>query len=228
MTTPTRSGFLLDAPAGAPKRERTRRQLLRAALAVLNRRGVAAFAAQEVAAAAGVANGTFYNYFPTREALLGALAGEFVESYSRHIDASYAHIEDGAERMAIGGRRYVLFAAESPDWARLMIGLMDGGAPLLQRIAPFALRDLRMGVRQKRFRIVSERAAMDLIAGTDLQAIRSVLSGTAGRAHAVATATTVLRGLGMDYDEAAEVARRPLPPLSVRLPEMPTTAAIPR
>jgi AcrR family transcriptional regulator len=215
--------FLLEPQDAARKRERTRRQLLRAAIAVLHERGVAGFAVQHVAAAAGVANGTFYNYFATREALLEALAAWFVESYCRHIDASYAHVDDGAERMAIGGRRYVLFAAERPEWAGLMLGLMDGGAPLLERIAPFALRDLRRGVRQKRFRIASERAAMDLIAGTALQAMRSVLAGAAGRSHAIAAATTVLRGLGMDYDEAAQVARRPLPPLSVELPRMPRT-----
>jgi AcrR family transcriptional regulator len=215
--------FLLEPHDAARKRERTRRQLLRAAIAVLHERGVAGFAVQHVAAAAGVANGTFYNYFATREALLEALAAWFVESYCRHIDASYAHVDDGAERMAIGGRRYVLFAAERPEWAGLMLGLMDGGAPLLERIAPFALRDLRRGVRQKRFRIASERAAMDLIAGTALQAMRSVLAGAAGRSHAIAAATTVLRGLGMDYDEAAEVARRPLPPLSIELPRMPRT-----
>jgi AcrR family transcriptional regulator len=215
--------FLLEPHDAARKRERTRRQLLRAAIAVLHERGVAGFAVQHVAAAAGVANGTFYNYFATREALLEALAAWFVESYCRHIDASYAHVDDGAERMAIGGRRYVLFAGERPEWAGLMLGLMDGGAPLLERIAPFALRDLRRGVRQKRFRIASERAAMDLIAGTALQAMRSVLAGAAGRSHAIAAATTVLRGLGMDYDEAAEVARRPLPPLSIELPRMPRT-----
>jgi hypothetical protein len=105
-----------------------------------------------------------------------------------------------------------------------MLGLMDGGAPLLERIAPFALRDLRMGVRQKRFRIASERAALDLIAGTGLQAMRTVLAGAAGRGHASAAATMVLRGLGMDFDEAAEVARRPLPPLPVALPAMPRTS----
>lgn len=221
MSIPT--AFFVDPPGKPPKRERTRRVLLRAAVGVLHERGVAGFAAQEVAAAAGMANGTFYNYFPTREALLAALAEELVESYCRHIDASYAHIEDAAERMAIGGRRYVLFAVESPAWARLMLGLLDGGAPLLQRIAPFALRDLRLGVRQKRFRISSERAAMDLIAGTGLQAMRTVLGGAARRAHASAAATLVLRGLGMDYDEAAEVARRPLPPLRVELPTLPGT-----
>jgi AcrR family transcriptional regulator len=211
--------LLLDPPDPAPKRERTRRALLRAALSVLSRDGVDGFAAQQVAAAAGMANGTFYNYYPTREALLEALAAWFVESYCRHIDESYAHIEDGAERMAIGGRRYTLIAVESPEWARLVIGLMDAGAPLMKRIAPYALRDLRLGVRQKRFRIASERAAMDLIAGAGFQSLRSVLAG-AGKAHASAVATTVLRGLGMDFDEAAEVARRPLPPMPVSLPRI--------
>ena len=38
---------------------------------------------------------------------------------------------------------------------------------------------------------------------------------------AVASAGASLRGLGMDYDEAAEVARRPLPPLRVELPTLP-------
>jgi AcrR family transcriptional regulator len=215
--------FLLDPPGAGPlpKRERTRRELMRAALVVLNERGVAAATAQEVAAAAGVANGTFYNYFATREELLEAVMLWLMESYSRHIDESYARIDDGAERMAIGNRRYVLFALDSPDWARMMIGLHDAGVPTVAQIAAYPLRDLRLGLKQKRFRVASEAAAMDLIIGTVLQAMRRVLAGDAGRTHAAATATTVLRGLGMEFDEAAEVARRPLPPLRVPLPALP-------
>lgn len=215
--------FLLDPRGDATlrKRERTRRQLMRAAVRVLNERGVAAATAHEIAATAGVAHGTFYNYYATREELFEAMTLWMAESYCRHIDESYAHVEDGAERMAIGNRRYVLSAAESPDWARLMIGLVDAGAPVLAHIGRYPLRDLRLGVRQKRFRIASEAAAMDLIAGTVLQAMRRVLSGEAGKRHAAATATTVLRGLGVDYAEAAEVASRPLPPLRVSLPRMP-------
>ena len=215
--------FLIDAGAPLPKRERTRRELLRAALAVLNERGVAGATVQQVAAAAGVAHGTFYNYFPTKDALLEALTAWLVESYCRHIDESYAHVADGAERMAIGNRRYVLFAVDSPDWARLFVGLADAGAPLLERVAPFPRRDLKIGLAQQRFTIASEQAAMDLIAGTVMQAMRTVLAGGAGRPHAIAVATTVLRGLGMPQDEAAEVARRPLPPLRVTLPKMPSS-----
>lgn len=222
------SGFLLDPPNAAvlPKRERTRRDLMRAALAVLNERGVAAATVQEMAAAAGVANGTFYNHFATREVLFEAIVVWLVDSYCRHIGESYAHIEDGAERMAIGNRRYVLFAADSPEWVRLMLGLHDAGAPWAAHTMPYALRDLKLGLRQKRFRIASEEAAMDLIAGTIIQAMRRVAAGEAGKAHAAATAATVLRGLGMGYDEAAEVARRPLPPLRVALPRMPKTPAV--
>jgi len=221
------ASFLLDPPAGAalPKRERTRRDLMRAALAVLNERGVAAATVQEMAAAAGVANGTFYNHFATREALFEAIVVWLVDSYCRHIDESYAHIEDGAERMAIGNRRYVLFAHDSPDWTGLMLGLVDAGAPLAQHVWPYARADLLLGMRQGRFRPVNERAAADLIQGTVMHAMRRVHAGDAGRAHAIATAITVLRGLGMDYDEAAEVARRPLPPLSVDLPRLPPRAA---
>src|SRR5262245_8082694 len=136
--------FFLDPPTQArpPKRVRTRQMLMRAALSVLAARGAADTTAQEVAAAAGVANGTFYNYFASREALFEALSAWLADSLCRHIAASYAHIADGAERMAIGNRRYVLFAHDSPDWTRLMLGLMDAGAPLAQHVWPYARADL--------------------------------------------------------------------------------------
>lgn len=218
--------FFVDPPQmRLPKRERTRRRLMRAALAVLATRGVAAATAQEIAAAAEVANGTFYNYFASREALFEALSAWLTESLCRHIAASYAHIGDGAERMAIGNRRYVLFAIDSPGWTRLMLGLLDAGAPLARLVWPYPRADLRLGVRQGRFRPLNERVAADLILGTVVQAMRTALAGEAGRAHASATATIVLRGLGMDFDEAAEVAHRPLPPLSVALPRLPAVTA---
>jgi hypothetical protein len=54
---------------------------------------------------------------------------------------------------------------------------------------------------------------MDLINGTVGQAMRTVIMGKAPPRHDSAVAATVLRGLGMAFDAAAEVARRPLPDL---------------
>jgi hypothetical protein len=57
----------------------------------------------------------------------------------------------------------------------LLLDVAAAAPDLLLHIRDYALTDLRMGVRQKQFRIVSEAAAMDLINGTVAQAMRSVV-----------------------------------------------------
>lgn len=196
-----------------PKRERTRQQLLVAAAKVFAEKGVEAAAIQEIAAVAGVANGTFYNHFQTKDAILEAAAIHYGVSYCERITASYAHIKDGAERMAIGGRHYMTLAFEQPQMARFMLSVALSSNIWDEKIRPYVHADLMMGIRQKRFHVASKEAAMDLITGTNMAAMRSLLSGAAGRSHITATAASILRGLGMDPKDADEVARRPLPPL---------------
>jgi hypothetical protein len=52
---------------------------------------------------------------------------------------------------------------------------------------------------------------MDLIGGTVAQGMRSVSLGAGIPGHGIAIATTVLRGLGVPFEKAAQVAKRPLP-----------------
>lgn len=196
-----------------PKRDRTRRQLLDAAVKVFAAHGFEAASVQEIAAVAGVANGTFYNYFPTKEAILEAAAIHYGVNLCERIDASCVQAKDGAERMAIGGRNYMLLALEQPDQARFMMSVAIASPIWNEQIRPYAYRDLLLGIKQKRFHVASKDAAMDLIMGTNLAAIRSILAGKAGRSHITAVAASILRGLGMPPNEADEVARRPLPPL---------------
>lgn len=200
-----------------PKRDRTRRQLLEAATKVFAARGFEAASIQEIAAVAGVANGTFYNYFSTKEAVLEAAAVQYGVSFCERIAASYAHIPDGAERMAIGGRNYVMMAIEQPETARFVISVALASPIWDEQIRPYIQADLTLGIKQKRFNVASRDAAMDMIVGTNLAAIRRILGGQAGRAHVGATAATILRGLGMAPKEAEEVAKRPLPPLPTAL-----------
>lgn len=195
------------------KRDRTRHQLLDSAVKVFAAHGFEAASIQEIAAVAGVANGTFYNYFPTKEAILEAAAIHYGVSLCERIDASCVQVEDGAERMAIGGRNYMLVALEQPDLARFMMSVALASPIWDERIRPYAYRDLLLGIKQKRFHVASKEAAMDLIMGTNLAAIRNILSGKYGRSHVTATAASILRGLGMSPKEADEIVRRPLPPL---------------
>lgn len=195
------------------KRDRTRRQLLDAAGKVFASRGFEASTIQEIAAVAGVANGTFYNYFPTKEAILEAAAIQYGVKFCERIDASYRHIQDGAERMAIGGKNYLMLAVEQPDMARFVMSVALASPTWDEQVRPFIMADLLLGLKQKRFQIASKDAAMDLIMGTNFAAIRSILDGRAGRSHITATAASILRGLGMTPKDADEIAKRPLPPL---------------
>lgn len=53
----------------AQKKELTKQQILRAALQLFRTKGVENTTAKEIADAAGIAEGTFFNYFPTKEDL---------------------------------------------------------------------------------------------------------------------------------------------------------------
>lgn len=204
---------IANTPQGLKKRERTRRQLLEAAVQVFSARGVASASIQEIAAVAGMANGTVYNHFETKEDMVRGVAYWLADTLCSCIDESYRHIPDGAERMAIGNRFYIGLAEEAPAWALLLLDMAMVSPELQRELGKYPLADLQLGMRQKRFRISSEAAAMDLIIGTVGQAMRSVAVGAAPAGHGTAVATAVLRALGMEFAEAQAVARRPLPPL---------------
>ena len=79
--------------------------------------------------------------------------------------------------------------------------------------APRALRDVELGIAEGRFTPVDPLAALSVMAGSLLALIelRFARPDMDGDAVAVATAEMVLRMLGLSHEDAAEVARRPLP-----------------
>lgn len=193
------------------KRERTRRQLTAAAIAVFAARGVADATVQEIAAAADMTPGTFYNHFDTKAAIVEAVGIWLAVTFCRRVVASSRAMPEGTERTSIGCRRYVWLARVSPAWALLILDVATNSPKLLAEISGYVLADLRVGLRQKAVRVVSEAAALDLISGTVMQAMRTAAFGLAPPRHDSAVAATILRGLGVAPDKALAIARRPLP-----------------
>lgn len=201
-------------PIRGTLRARTRDLLLDAAVRVFARKGAGAAAIHEIATEAGVANGTFYNYFRTREALLEATSLRLAAQLHAAIGASRAAVDDPAERVAIGCRRFVLQAQSDPVWAAALLRVWHStGTPKAIAADPL-VADLRAGRRRGRLQYADEAAARDLVQGTVLSGMRSVLEGRPAEAHAGAIATLVLRGLGVALEEAAAIASRPLPPFA--------------
>ena len=225
----TRSVAARTARAARPRpataiRARTRALLVDAAVRVIARKGAGAAAIHEIAAEAGVANGTVYNYFRDRDALLEATSVRLAEQLHQDIAASRAAVDDPAERVAIGCRRFVLQALSDPTWGAALLRVWHTSAtPSVHGAAPL-LADLRAGRRRGRVRYTSETAAVDLVQGTVLAGMRTVLEGRAGVEHAAAVAGLVLRGLGVPARDADGIAARQLP-LPVRAPAHPAAVA---
>jgi len=216
-----RSAASRIVPVQGVLRERTRELLLDAAVRVFARKGAGAAAIHEIAAEAGVANGTFYNYFRTREALLEATSLRLALRLHTAIAASRTGVADPAERVAIGCRRFVLQARHDPVWAAALLRVWHSTPVLSASAADPLLADLRAGRRVRRLKYVNETAALDLVQGTVLSGMRSVLEGRAVDEHASAIAAVVLRGLGVAPAEADAIAARPLPPLVETRPAPP-------
>ncbi len=208
-----RTGPIARAWHGGRARERTRTLLLDAALRVFARQGAGAAAIQEIAAEAGVANGTFYNYFRNRDELVAAASARLAERFFEEITVSSARIIDPAERVAIGSRRFILRALRDPTWARALLRVWGSTPHVHQQTGTPVLADVRAGRRRGRFRVSSEAAAVDLVQGSVVAGMRTVLEGRAGEAHASAVAAMILRGLGITAAEADTIARKPLPPI---------------
>jgi AcrR family transcriptional regulator len=203
-----------ESPSLSPLRARTRSAIVDAALRLFAKKGIGATAIHEIAAEAGVSNGSFYNYFRTREEVVDAGVGLLAKRLTDEISASYADVDDPAERVAIGSRRFMLKALAEPEWGAAVLRVWNSTPLMAKRVSDATVKDLKAGRRKGRFSFTSERAAVDVLQGTVLAAMRSMLEGGAGERHAEAVATMILRGLGLPSAEAKEIARRPLPPLA--------------
>jgi AcrR family transcriptional regulator len=190
-----------------PKRERTRRQIITSAIDVLSLRGIAQTSVQEVAAHAGMTTGTFYNHFTDKADVIGAAAVWIIKTLEQRAQESRRSLRFGAERVANGCHRYLSIARNDPAWAMLILELAMNSPDLLKTIGAVVRTDIRLGVRQKDFKIFSEAAAVDLVHGCVMLAMRYIASGPTPPSYERSVVATVLQGLGLPTRRALEFAR---------------------
>jgi AcrR family transcriptional regulator len=188
---------------GHKKRARTRRQLLDAGLSVLADKGDA-ITVSDVVVAAGLANGTFYNYFDDRDALLDALAAESMRDLADRAAADTAGA-DPALRFAVASLRVLRRAATDPQWGRVLVRLSDPPRSSRRALASHLRADLADGHAQGRFRWGDDEATLDLVVGTIMAAVRRLSWGRPRDEHPVAVVTRLLVALGLDPADAAVI-----------------------
>ncbi|WP_241004543.1 TetR/AcrR family transcriptional regulator [Conexibacter sp. SYSU D00693] len=106
------------------KRERTkhanRRAILDAAREVFAEMGFGAASVRDVVRRTDLASGTFYNYFPDKEAVLGALVDEAATEARERIVAARRSAESLDDFVRAGFRAYYAFLVEDPRTFELL------------------------------------------------------------------------------------------------------------
>jgi AcrR family transcriptional regulator len=205
------------AEIGRQKRERTRVALIKAAMRVVAQQGFDAPTIDDFIAAAAVARGTFYNYFDTKEALLGAMAAYVADTVDAEILPLIEGVDDPAVRVATAIRHFIRFSKRDPDWGWILVrSLPDTSGGWSEGMRKGALGDIQLGKRTGRFRVDSVPAAVALGIGTLAAAIRTVLVERTTAAFGDQVAVMTLQAFGIERDEAIRIATLPLPPMRER------------
>ncbi|HEX6715272.1 MAG TPA: TetR/AcrR family transcriptional regulator [Thermoleophilaceae bacterium] len=201
----------------ARRREQTRARLVQAARTLFARQGLENTRINEITDEADVGFGSFYNHFESKAAIVESVLMETVAARGGTVDAVTAQLDDPAEVIAAAHRHFVRLARRDPEWAWLVVRGNLSHDVVLPALGPFAERDIRRGVQCGRLSVGDERAALYSAGGALLGVMRATLDGQVPADADIHHAEGVLRLLGLTVTDAAEVARRPLPPVVLSL-----------
>lgn len=193
---------------------RTRAALLRAAISVLGTEGGRLTTVDNVISASGMARGTFYNYFDSRERLFTEVAYELSHDFNRALDASLAGGADPARRASTWIRQYLKRVRADRRWGWAFVNVSLNGPRLFgDESYNEALQTIAAGCATGVFNVSNREAALDVALGGVLVSAMTILQGPTSPDHPEATAELVLRALGMPSSQARRLVSAPLPEL---------------
>ncbi len=204
-------------PRGARRKRATRAKLIEAAFRLMAAKGMEGVAINEITEAADVGFGSFYNHFESKEAIYEAVIDAVFEEFGDSIDRLVAGADgDSAQTVSIAVRHVLLRAQREPLWGQFLIREGMSLHSLERGLGRRLFRDVRSGIETGRFKSVDPFMSFVSVGGTILVSI--AVATTGGDTPQVErddlprrSAAAVLRILGIDPEEADEIARRPLP-----------------
>lgn len=190
---------------------RTRTRLIDAARTVVGRKGIEATTIADITDEADLGFGTFYNYFPSKEAVLEAASAVATEELGRALDELIADIDDPAEVIAVCVRHCVRMVDDDPIWAWFAVHTNLYQSQMSAAHGPRLARDVQRGIDSGRFPERNLPLMMHATGAVVLAALRARLTNQLAEEADGDVAAAVLRILGVPAAEARAIATRPLP-----------------
>lgn len=189
------------------RREVRRQELVEAAVAVFSAKGVSAASVDDIVRAAGVAKGTFYLYFATKDDAVNAVAAAMVEGVAARVEAAatdpnHAPVERllafGAGVRNVGDEPYereLIEVFHRPENRALHDRI---GQQALVRLAPVIAAIIADGIQAGQFRPQDPNSAATYVMAC-FGSLHEVVSDPADVPDVIQQLNAfVLRGLGYD------------------------------
>ncbi|TVQ00547.1 MAG: TetR/AcrR family transcriptional regulator [Roseinatronobacter sp.] len=200
-----------DAPVKLP------RKIAEGALRLFAERGADKVSISALAQASGVTRATIYNNCPDPTRIFSLVAHQLVTELRDSIAEAAVDEADPAVQLATGMGHFLRRAHEDPVWGAFVLRFALTTENLRSILLGHPATIVRQGIVEGRFSIRSDQvpAVLAMIGGALLGQIWLVIDGHAPwRKAAADLAELFLRALGVDPQEACEIAQRDLPELA--------------
>ena len=193
-TEPAPNGKIKGAARKVPNRRdrrklATRQALLDATLALLASRSIDALSIDEIAMRADVGKGTFYNYFPDKDALERELAAHVRGRLEDEIARANERIDDPAKRIARAFCCVLRLGLSQPEQATAMMRLFPHATDPEAPINSGVRGDAAEGIAQGRIVADSEDVVVAYVMGVFMAGLNRALDLPSGSCVRICTRT---------------------------------------
>ena len=193
---------------GSNKRNRTRSALIDCAIGVFSEKGIEEASIQEITAVAGMANGTFYNHFQDKDALVRASSEAIVFEIAKALDTQMRDLERGVSRIVVASWAFLKIAHSQRAWAAVLLGqyirFPNADAPAFA----YLKSDIQRAVDQGELDVEVDTFLVEQIAALMMAALRRLLHAGLEEAVLERTCEYILRLLGQTTAQARREVTR--------------------
>ena len=207
---------------GQVRRARTRASILSAAFEVFDAKGVGGATVEDMRERAGLARGSFYNYFQTYEDMLKELAAQIARQINAEQSERFENFPNAAERLWSYVRYSILRAASDRACAEVLLRVTPLVGSLTDQMRSHAEREIRRSVQGGAIDVPSQSIALDLGLGLTTVMLRRALDTRIERREIEAAGLMLLRAYKLEEPEAVRISRLRMP----KMPEIPLREAV--
>ena len=157
------------------RKEKTRQDLLLAAKKVLAEKGYYGSKIVDIAHAADIGVGTFYLYYPTKDALFLELVEDTARLLKNAIDTARATVTDPVEKIRIANLTFFRFADTNRELFKIVFGHGNAFNELLRQVYALFVADaaerVQEGITQGAFRSLPVPIIANALVGIGAQVV---------------------------------------------------------